>query len=297
MNWSLSEFLNLIDLRSQSWCVIELGNGSGIRLPHSDTVFFHAVLDGSARLSGITGEPLELKRHDILFSLSGCAHAIRTERQGHMHSIDLLNEGQYVDTPPTVIVGDGPVETRLLSGRLRIRWPSGGSPRGLPPFFMMHGEDNLVDFDATIRSAHGEGASALLTRLATMMFVKAFREHPRCQAIFRDSNTFSPVARAQRIIEKHPFQRWTVDALARKVGMGRSNFASQFTHQTGKTPMDVLAEERMKHAARFLETTNLKIAEISERIGYRSEAAFSRRFSDYFGTTPGKLRRQLRVPH
>ena len=92
----------------------------------------------------------------------------------------------------------------------------------------------------------------------------------------------------------HPFQKWTVEILAKKVGMGRSNFAARFTAQTGKTPIDTLTEERMKHAAEFLAKTNLKIAEVSERVGYRSEAAFHNRFTSFFGVSPGKLRRQRR---
>jgi transcriptional regulator GlxA family with amidase domain len=82
-----------------------------------------------------------------------------------------------------------------------------------------------------------------------------------------------------------------VESLAAKVGMGRSNFATRFVTQIGKTPIDALTEERMKHAAGLLSHTNLKTAEISERVGYRSEAAFISRFRAHFGKTPGKWRR------
>lgn len=297
MNWSLSEFLNLIELRSQSWCMVDLGHASGIRLPHSETIFFHIVLEGSARLIGIEGETLGLNKHDIAIVLSGDAHTIRNDGQGETRSIELLSEGLYVDTPPTIVLGERPVETKLLCGRIKVRWPSGSSPRGLPAHFTLRAEESLVDFDRIMRSTARPGTAALLTRLATMLFTQSFRDHPRCQAMFQDASLFSPVSRAQRIITKHPFQPWTVESLAKKVGMGRSNFASQFASQTGKTPMDMLVEERMKHAVQFLEMTELKIAEISERIGYRSEAAFSRRFTDYFGTTPGKLRKQFRHGH
>jgi AraC-like DNA-binding protein len=38
----------------------------------------------------------------------------------------------------------------------------------------------------------------------------------------------------------------------------------------------------------------MKIAEVAERVGYRSEAAFIRRFSTCFGITPGELRKRVR---
>jgi transcriptional regulator GlxA family with amidase domain len=77
--------------------------------------------------------------------------------------------------------------------------------------------------------------------------------------------------------------------------MGRSNFASRFAKEIGRTPMEFMSEERMKHAALFLEKTDMKVAEIGARVGYRSEAAFIRRFTVRFGTTPGELRKRTRA--
>ncbi|MET0240544.1 MAG: helix-turn-helix domain-containing protein, partial [Sphingobium sp.] len=42
--------------------------------------------------------------------------------------------------------------------------------------------------------------------------------------------------------------------------------------------------------ATLLTETQLKVAEVGERVGYRSESAFSRRFAAYYNTTPGKMR-------
>ena len=79
--------------------------------------------------------------------------------------------------------------------------------------------------------------------------------------------------------------------------MGRSSFAARFVKELGRTPIKALTEERMKHAANFLKETDLKITEISERVGYRSEAAFIRRFTSHFGISPGKMRRDERQAH
>src|SRR3546814_9288756 len=77
--------------------------------------------------------------------------------------------------------------------------------------------------------------------------------------------------------------------------MGRSNFAAHFSHRVGKAPMEVVAEHRRRHAAMLLRQGRMKIAEIAELAGYGSEAAFSRRFSRYFGMSPSQLRDEARA--
>jgi transcriptional regulator GlxA family with amidase domain len=155
-------------------------------------------------------------------------------------------------------------------------------------------DQGVVNFDVLGQAAKKSGAAAILTRAASLLFTVAFRADPQSELIFRDSTLHDPIARARQLIETHPFTGWTVARLAKKVGMGRSNFAARFVAEVGRTPMDFVTEERMKLAATFLETSDLRIAEISERAGYRSEAAFSRRFTAYFGMSPGKMRKAWR---
>lgn len=292
MYWTLSEFLNVFEFRSQCWCFVDLGAGAAVRMPHAEAVHFYAVIEGEVRIAGIGGETIELRQGDIVFILSGEAHALRHQDKAQPTTIPLLQNGGFVDAPPHVRLGNGPIATRLLCGRLKVRWPGGQRPRGLPALLKLDPQESVLDVEKLLGTAKGDGSSALLTRLASLLFVDTFRKHPQCQALFSQSGQLDPIARAQQFIELHPFHKWTVEILARKVGMGRSNFAARFAAQTGKTPIDFLTEERMKHAAEFLAKTDLKIAEVSERVGYRSEAAFHHRFTSFFGMSPGQLRRQ-----
>lgn len=291
MHWSLSEFLNLIDLRGQSWCTVDMGECSGFHLLHSEAIHFHAVLEGTARIVGGMGQAIELNPGDVVIMLAGDAHTIRNDPAATSDVIDLLNDGEYVDSPPHMRIGEGYPVVRLLCGRLKVRWPGGSRPKGVPAMLSIRSDQLGFDLPRFAQYATGAGSAALLTRWAMLLFVSAFRNHPRCVAQFR-LDLHDPITRARLFIERHPFQPWTVQALANKVGMGRSNFAARFTAQIGKTPIDALTEERMKHAENILQSTDLKIAEVSERVGYRSEAAFIRRFTNHFGVTPGKFRRQ-----
>lgn len=295
MRWSLSEFLNIIELRSQTWCYVGLSSDSGFKIPHNDGVYFYAALEGAADIAGLAGGTTRLRAGEVVMILSGEAHAIRDRPHSVTSSLDFLASGEYADAPPNFVLGEGRRASRILAGRLKVRWPGGQRPRALPPFLTAKTRDSIVNFATLLDKVPGEGAAAILTRAATLMFVTAFRDHPHCRAAFQDFSLHDPISRAQQYIQMHPFGPWTVEILARKVGMGRSNFASRFASETGRTPMEYLSEERMKHAALFIEQTDMKVAEVGERVGYRSEAAFIRRFTTYFGFSPGELRRRKRL--
>lgn len=295
MRWSLSEFLNLLELRSQTWCFVGLDSDCGIKIPHSETIYFYQVLEGTITLAGANGECTALRNGDIAMVLSGEAHALRPQSRSETVNLDFLAAGEYADTPPSFTLGDGRPTTRLLAGRLKVRWPGGQHPRGLPSVLKVEAANNTVDFATLLHGASATGATAVLTRAATLLFVSAFRDHPRCRAVFQEFGRQDPIARAQLYIQTHPFNPWTVENIAQKVGMGRSSFATRFAREVGRTPIEYMSEERMKHAAQFLETTDMKIGEIGERVGYRSEAAFIRRFTACFGVTPGELRKRARL--
>lgn len=290
MRWSLSEYLSLVELRGQNWCFTDLDANSGFNIPHNQRIFFYAALGGSAQITGTISDRIDLQAGDVVMILSGEAHAVHAQEQGATVTFDFLRDGEYVDTPLTFTMGNQTPQCQLLCGGIKIRWPGAQRPRAIPSVLHIPAADSIVDVRALAATARGQGASSMLVHLATLLFVEAFRQHPQCREIFQQFNIHDPILRARQFIEKHPFTDWSVEALARKVGMGRSRFAALFAEEIGKTPMQVVMEERMRHAADYLRNTNLKVGEISIRVGYRSEAAFNRRFKTQFGMTPNQLR-------
>lgn len=81
--------------------------------------------------------------------------------------------------------------------------------------------------------------------------------------------------------------------LARRAGMSRSALAARFHQLVGETPMQYLTMWRMQRARRLLGETSLGTAAIAERVGYLSEAAFSKAFKKAVGKGPGGYRRDL----
>ncbi|MFT4026482.1 MAG: AraC family transcriptional regulator, partial [Novosphingobium sp.] len=291
---SLSEFLNTFQFRSQSWCLVEIGDGQALRIPHADATFCYAVIEGDVTVAGVEGREFVLSAGQVGFVLSGEAHSLRSQDGARVGEVSLLQNGGYVDIPPRVTLGRGRVAARVLCGRLKVRWPTGHRPRGMPARLTLATKSAPINVEQLREASSREGGSAVLTQLASLLFVCAFRETQACHALFAASNRFDPISMAKQFIQLHPFQNWTVEDLAKKVGMSRSNFAARFVRQVGKTPMDVVTEERMLMAAELLERSDLKIADVSEQVGYRSEAAFHNRFTTHFGISPGCFRRKYR---
>jgi AraC-like DNA-binding protein len=242
---------------------------------------------------------VELGVGDAVMVLSGEAHALRTSPGAPASTHEFLRDEPIVDIPPAVAIGSGTVATRLLSGKLRASWPGEVNRATLPALLPLgHGQGHplaaLLKPEALPLAGIGPGSAALLTRLAGMMLVAALRADPRCRQLFAPPGR-DPIADALRLIAANPAASWTVERLARSVGMGRSNFAAHFTQQVGRAPMELVAEQRMEHAAGLLRHGKLKIAEISEMAGYGSEAAFSRRFTRHFGVSPSQMRERARL--
>ncbi|MFD2134800.1 helix-turn-helix transcriptional regulator [Novosphingobium resinovorum] len=228
---------------------------------------------------------------EVIMVLSGEAHALRTDAGAMTVAHGALRRDEGADLPLARSFGKGRTAARVLSARLRAAWPDGVERAGLPA--LLYGGDDLLRADALARVGLGAGATALLTRLAEMLLVAGLRADPACRRILSGEKRDAVEAAIQRIAAS-PAHPWTVESLARAVGMGRSNFAAQFSLAVGKAPMEVVAEHRMEHAAALLRQGRMKIAEIAELAGYGSEAAFSRRFSRYFGTTPSRMREAAR---
>jgi AraC-like DNA-binding protein len=138
------------------------------------------------------------------------------------------------------------------------------------------------------------GRDNILARMAELMFVGAIRRYietlPLGQGGWLGGLGDPVVGRALAALHGEPASAWTVESLARAVGVSRSVLADRFTELVGRPPMQYLSAWRMQLASRRL-LEGEQVGEIAGAVGYESEAAFSRAFKRLVGEAPATWRR------
>ena len=156
--------------------------------------------------------------------------------------------------------------------------------------------ESLISVAVKESETDGAGREAMLAKLAELMFVEVMRNH--IDSLPKDARGWfaglrdPQIGAALRLIHGRPSEPWTLDSLAREIGLSRSSFAERFTAYMAMPAMQYLARWRLQIAARLLEAPSISIAQAAAEVGYQSEAAFNRAFKRYAGLAPGAWRRE-----
>jgi AraC-like DNA-binding protein len=154
---------------------------------------------------------------------------------------------------------------------------------------------HVIDQAVVESNSRRPGSDAVLERLSEMMFVDAARRY--LDSLPEDATGWLAglrdrfVGKALRLMHERPDQAWTVDDLAREVGLSRSALHDRFVQCLGQPPMQYLASWRIQLGARLLRESNRNVATIALDVGYDSEAAFSRAFRRMVGLPPAAWRK------
>ena len=96
---------------------------------------------------------------------------------------------------------------------------------------------------------------------------------------------------ALEYIEREYASDLTVKAIANVAGVSADYLTRQFKLVLGIAPLDYLRRYRFARAMELLQK-NIRIVEVSEKVGFRSLAHFSREFKKELGLTPSQYRAQ-----
>jgi AraC-like DNA-binding protein len=94
----------------------------------------------------------------------------------------------------------------------------------------------------------------------------------------------------QREIHSEYNRPWTIQLLAEKACMSPPNLYRLFRRYFGVSPMEYVHQIRMRHALRLLQSPQLSIGEIGQRVGYKDIYHFSRTFKRRYGRSPSEFR-------
>jgi transcriptional regulator GlxA family with amidase domain len=119
------------------------------------------------------------------------------------------------------------------------------------------------------------GGESVLAKLSELMFIEVIRRHldalPPEQAGWLAGLRDPFVGKALSQMHAMPERNWTIEDLAKEVGLSRSVLAERFADLVGLPPMQYLAKWRMQIAAGLL-SNGANIATIAAETGYGSEA-------------------------
>jgi AraC-like DNA-binding protein len=264
---------------------------------------YHLVLSGSC-WGGVVGDTaVQLQAGDLIVFPQGDHHVISSEpgMRGQPNMGALEEAVTLGKLPVAISIRGGGDRTKVVCGFL------GCDARPFNPMLstlprMIHvraGSDGvlhrLVELALAESSAPSAGSDAALSRVSELLFVEVVRRYvaslpPENVGWFAGLRDES-VGRALQKLHQRPAYAWNLEELAKEVGVSRSLLAERFTHFVGVPPMQYLAQWRIQLTASLLRTTTSSLAEISERVGYGSEAALSRAFKRWVGTAPATFRR------
>ncbi|MGA0532559.1 AraC family transcriptional regulator [Hansschlegelia sp. KR7-227] len=148
--------------------------------------------------------------------------------------------------------------------------------------------DGIVHFMMIEADDVQPGSGLMISRLIDLVVIRVLRTWVQLGRAsgWLGGLSDARVARCLKMIHADPMRRWSVATLAEAAGMSRSNFCDRFAALVGRSPLRYQNEWRLGLARRMLAEPDARAGEVGLRIGYASEAAFSRAYKDFFGHSP-----------
>ncbi|MER5885620.1 AraC family transcriptional regulator [Streptomyces sp. NPDC001941] len=262
----------------------------------------HYIVEGGCWISGEDQHAVELREGDLAVFPTGTAHRLsdRPDRQG-VPLKAVLPERQPGTSGEIRIDGAGPRSRLLCAGLHYDASAATGLYRALPWALVL--DRSQVDQEPLLRDTLrllaapdrpvGPGDRLITLRAFEMALVLALRpllaefaRGPASLPVLRHPG----IARAMVMMSTRFAEPWTIESLAREVGMSRSAFTAAFRELVGEAPARHLTGRRMQEAARLLGETSLPQSAVPQRVGYQSAVGFHLAFRKWFGKTPGEYR-------
>ena len=273
-------------------------------------IMFHVVTSGGcwAEILDASVPPLRLTAGDIVVVPMGDPHVLcSTLGLRSAPNLDQYYRPTDHQLPFFLRPGGGEGEpSRFVCGYLGCdARPFNPVLQGLPRLLHARAADGAECMTQLIRLAVDEtaarrsGGETVLSKVAELMFVDVVRRHidalPPGSSSWLSGLRDNHVGAALALMHGRPAEAWTLERLAREVGLSRSAFAERFAHFVQESPMQYLTRWRMQLATRLLERQGVGVAQVAAEVGYESEAAFNRAFKKCVGAPPGAWRRGRQI--
>ena len=305
---ALGEALHFLRMTGSFYCRSELTAPWGLALPPMPgCLWFHVLTSGRGWLE-VDGAPArQLRPGELALVPHGEGHRLRSEASVATPGILDLPREIVSDRYEILRHGQGGEPTGMICGAVTFDHPAAHNLVRLLPR-LMHVEalgplqsewtQSTLRLMAAEARALRPGGETVITRLADILIIQAIRSwietDPAAQTGWLGALRDRQIGRAIALIHRDPARDWTVAALADAVAMSRSAFAARFTDLVDEPAMRYVTRWRMQLATTWLTDGTDTVGEVADRLGYASEAAFSRAFKRSVGVSPGAVRRRGR---
>ena len=300
----LSDVLRLVQLSGVFYCPSILTEPWGGSLPpEPECLWFHVVLEGTCRIRSADGSTATIAPGDVALLPHGTGHTMMGTAEAPTPSVIELPHDYESDHFGVLRHGGGGAMTRLVCGGVRLDHPSARSLLGALPSIIVIRPDESSRRDwmrASLELMAEEtrlvkpGGDVIVSRLCDIVVVQAIRawiDHdPAARSGWIGALRDPRIGAAIAAVHADPAERWTVADLAEVAAMSRSAFAARFTELVGVPALAYVTRWRMD-VARGALLDGATVAAAARRVGYESEASFTRAFTKAIGTTPGAVRR------
>jgi AraC-like DNA-binding protein len=275
-------------------------------------VSYHILSHGTCWVTLAGGPVARLERGDIVVVPHGEAYVMSSASgmRSEMPADAVLAFFRQMATgsAPAMVIegGGGPERTELVCGFLGcdVR-PFNPVLEALPRLVHLRRPPEvsehdrlgpLIEFALAESRQRRSGARSVLLRLSEVLFIEVVRRYldslPPERTGWLSGLRDPIVGHALALLHDRATVPWTLERLAKDVGVSRSALADRFTHVVGQPPMRYLAHWRMQLASRLLADGGAKVSAVALDVGYQSEAAFSRAFKEIVGVSPAMWRRR-----
>lgn len=298
----LSEVLQDLRLARASYGRSQLTAPWGIEIPYKEGVRFHFVAEGECWMFTAAQEPMLLEAGDVVLLPHGTGHVIVDQPRSRPKPLEELGLDLVGNSTYRLTAGGGGAQSLIVCCTIGFEGPTAHPLLELlPEVLLVRKADRhrtslpmLLELMAAEVAEQRIGAATIMARLADIVMtqiVRAWVESRPAElsgwlAAIKDPQ----IGKALAKIHRQPGERWTVETLATAIGMSRSLFSERFTNLLGVSPGRYLLQWRMRLAIVWLKNEHMTVAETAKRLGYDSDAGFSRAFKRFLGVTPSSLR-------
>lgn len=304
----LSDVFSRLRLSGDLYFTTDFAGGWGVHIPpEQQTIRFHLVVHGQCWVT-VDGanEPTSLREGEFVLIPHGAGQQLLSARHAPSLALEKIVSS---DNPAS----DGVLRHRAMGSGTDCRLVCGfchfdhhvSHPlfRGLPSMIVLNTQTtgqlpwlaDAIRLTTIEANRSGQGVRAIISRLIEILFMQAIRAQTHLPAglgnPFMRAMVDPQLAPALEAIHEEPDRDWTLTSLAKTARMSRTQFARRFRDTLDQTPIQYLIDWRLSTARQLLRDTDLAIADIAFRSGYRSVPSFTRRFKERFDITPAAYRR------